>query len=323
MYKCSGCDFLSDYRSTIVNHINKAKKCSTDLLEVIKLDIKIKCDYCEKELYDKNTKKRHLKTCKKKISQEYEENEKKIKDLENKVEELCKSETATLDQIKELVINGENINKTRCKNTPLTLLLSWNKPITLDMIKYMVEAGADINHEDLFGATPLMYLCDSQTVTLDMIKYMVENGANINHENKDKETSLMWLCNNETVTLDMVKYMIDHGARINDQDKDKSTPLIWLCHNNTAEKKIEIIKYMIEKGANVNITDVWNSTALTHICINSSLTIEEKLEITRYIKKYITNIDEEVKRIEHKVDRMDKSDKLELIIELYNNVLTN
>lgn len=133
MYKCSGCDFLSDYRSTIVNHINKAKKCSTDLLEVIKLDIKIKCDYCEKELYDKNTKKRHLKTCKKKISQENEENERKIKDLENKVEEL----NSKLSSSSGSTIITNNIQQ---QNNVIIQITPYNDPNLEGLEKYYLMA---------------------------------------------------------------------------------------------------------------------------------------------------------------------------------------
>lgn len=113
MYACSGCNFSSDYRSTIVNHINKVKKCSTDLLEVIKLDTKIKCDYCEKELYDKNTSKRHLKICKKKIKHEHEEIEKKLQEELKKSNDLL---TQSLKNSENMISSNENVGPVKTAN---------------------------------------------------------------------------------------------------------------------------------------------------------------------------------------------------------------
>jgi len=54
MYKCSVCDFSSDYRSNVVKHISKTKKCTdVDNLYVIKLNVEIKCEYCNKNFSDK------------------------------------------------------------------------------------------------------------------------------------------------------------------------------------------------------------------------------------------------------------------------------
>lgn len=85
IYKCSGCDFKSKYRSNVVKHTNNLKKCSSSNLSIIKtLNIEnIKCEYCNKIYSDKYTKNRHLDICKvKKIHIN------KIKELENKIEEL-------------------------------------------------------------------------------------------------------------------------------------------------------------------------------------------------------------------------------------------
>jgi hypothetical protein len=108
MYKCSYCDFSSEYRSSVVNHINKGKKCcDTDVvLEVIKLNVEIKCDYCNKILCNKNSKIRHLKICKEKKLSEQEkdkiidEKDKIIEELEEQITELSSK------------LSGTTINKT-------------------------------------------------------------------------------------------------------------------------------------------------------------------------------------------------------------------
>jgi hypothetical protein len=68
MYKCSGCDFESSYKSNVVRHINKGKKCSSiELLNVIKISPNISCEDCGKKVSDANSMNRHIRICKKKL----------------------------------------------------------------------------------------------------------------------------------------------------------------------------------------------------------------------------------------------------------------
>lgn len=65
MYKCSGCDFESNYKSSIVKHMKKLNKCTNDDIKIIKQDIKITCYYCSKKFSDETSRKRHMGVCKK------------------------------------------------------------------------------------------------------------------------------------------------------------------------------------------------------------------------------------------------------------------
>lgn len=74
--------------------------------------------------------------------------------------------------------------------------------VTLEKIKLLVENGQNINHIDIWENTPLFWLCDNDSVTLDMIKYIVNDcRADINHQDKNKFTPIIWLCENKLVTL--------------------------------------------------------------------------------------------------------------------------
>lgn len=73
-FKCSYCDYTSYKKSHIVQHINKQNKCKDEKLYVIKIDIDIICEYCNKNFTTKPSMKRHLKTCKIKKDNLEEEN---------------------------------------------------------------------------------------------------------------------------------------------------------------------------------------------------------------------------------------------------------
>jgi predicted nucleotide-binding protein (sugar kinase/HSP70/actin superfamily) len=59
--------------------------------------------------------------------------------------------------------------------------------------------------------------------------------------------------------------------------------------------------------------DKYKNTPLIWLCKNSSVTLEKKLDIIKFIKKYITDIDKEIEKI--KIRRYVKG-KEEIIEEL-------
>ncbi len=123
MYKCSACDFRSDYKSNVVKHVNKTKKCSNvDTFEVVKISVEIKCEYCDKILSDKNSKTRHLKICKLKPNEKS-----KIKQLEDKVAEL----SSKLSAVK--ITNNNTTNNTNSNNTTNNTI---NNYITISLTPY-------------------------------------------------------------------------------------------------------------------------------------------------------------------------------------------
>jgi ankyrin repeat protein len=102
--------------------------------------------------------------------------------------------------------------------------------------------------------------------------------------------------------------MVDHGANINSVNKWKSTPLMWLCTNKSVT--LDLVKYMVENGADINHTNMKEETSLIWLCKSKSITLEKKLEIVKYMKKYVIDIDKEIERIE------DIENKEEIIEEL-------
>lgn len=62
-YKCSECNYTSEYKKDIIKHIDKKKKCSDKMPSIIELDDNITCEYCNKNLANSNSLKRHLTIC--------------------------------------------------------------------------------------------------------------------------------------------------------------------------------------------------------------------------------------------------------------------
>jgi hypothetical protein len=48
-YKCSQCDYVSDKKSRVNSHINKIKKCTEEVKEIIEIPYIIKCEFCKRD----------------------------------------------------------------------------------------------------------------------------------------------------------------------------------------------------------------------------------------------------------------------------------
>lgn len=139
IYKCSFCEFKSDYKCNVINHINKQKKCTDKDLKVIKIRTIIKCNICDNIFSDKNSLNRHLKKCKLNNDDiNNNNNNKKIKELEDKVAELS-------NIISNININTTNNNhnshNTQINNNYITITLTpYNDPNMEGMQQYLEAA---------------------------------------------------------------------------------------------------------------------------------------------------------------------------------------
>lgn len=121
-YKCSGCDYKSDFKRNVKDHINRKNKCCDEELYIIDLDSDFNCEFCKKTFSIKSNLNRHLKTCKvkkKNLEKELLDEKEKVKELEKKVEIL-----EAVAKKPSITINN-NIN-----------LTSYNNPNLKDIEKY-------------------------------------------------------------------------------------------------------------------------------------------------------------------------------------------
>jgi len=135
VYKCSACNFTSDYKCNVIKHISKQKKCSAEKLKIILIESTIECSICSNIFSDKNSLNRHFKKCK----IQYEDN-KKIKELENKVTELSSKLLSTNINTTNNTTNNTMTNTNTINNYITINLTPYNDPNMEGMQQYLEAA---------------------------------------------------------------------------------------------------------------------------------------------------------------------------------------
>jgi hypothetical protein len=125
-YKCSECDYTSEFRMNLERHINKKKKCGEDP-QIIEVEGSVVCEYCEKTYKNKENLLKHLKGCKVKI------NEEELVRVKKELEELKNKNTASM-----LNING-NHNNVNITNNYTIHLTPYNEPRIPDNINDIMD----------------------------------------------------------------------------------------------------------------------------------------------------------------------------------------
>ncbi len=110
-FSCSSCNYTSDTKKCIINHIGKKAKCGENPSLII-TEADIKCEYCNKKYNTHPSMLRHLKTCKNKIKKDNLEIELEKKDEENK---------KLKDELEKNKLNKEKIEKLEEKTKLLKL----------------------------------------------------------------------------------------------------------------------------------------------------------------------------------------------------------
>lgn len=109
MYKCSGCDYKSDTKSSVLSHLDRKKKCSENPHLEIDNSIALKCNICNASFANSYNLNRHILSCEKKVDVNldlvYKLMIEQHKELINRLDEfekrLTKLETGQLKSKKE------------------------------------------------------------------------------------------------------------------------------------------------------------------------------------------------------------------------------
>lgn len=176
--------------------------------------------------------------------------------------------TATLEQLKEEIKNGANVNAKgrdkaginsdgdlRTNVTPLMFALKYGNP-SLETVQALIDAGADVNaKEGVIGISVLMYAVDNIT-DLEIIEEILKRGANIEAKDRDGLTPLIRAAE-QNANPAVIEVLLKHGADINakysfkNNDGDMvtdNTVLMPAAHNQNTQ----IIETLIKHGADVN-----------------------------------------------------------------------
>ncbi len=105
-FGCSICEYTSYKKQHIINHINRKRSCGLGIKEVIEIPVEIMCEYCKKNFSTREHLKEHIKkTCKNRDNIMLKE----INDLKEKVKELEKGQSTTINDNRTTTNNTINV----------------------------------------------------------------------------------------------------------------------------------------------------------------------------------------------------------------------
>lgn len=225
--------------------------------------------------------------------------------LTNKLVSLINSKSPNLEDIREVINEGANLNikgkytdryKDSYEELPLflaiqngnkeivELLLSEGADVNIkgghlqwsalhqacyrrqkELVELFIEKKLNINEEDNAGQTPIILACRVNSIPI--VKTLIKNCANITKKTSKGHSLLDEICETTVPNIAIASFIIDLGFDINTPEKNKNmTFLMRACRNNL----IELAALFISKGANINAQDDDGKTALMHAIENGN-----------------------------------------------------
>jgi ankyrin repeat protein len=184
------------------------------------------------------------------------EKKEKVKKEDIKKEEIKKdiwtcAKEGNIDQIRELVANGIDINSKDQKNE-CTALMYASEAEHVESVRELIKLGADVNCQSNIGTTALIFASGN----LECVQELIKAGADINIQNNNGLTALISASKKEKI--DCIRELIKSGADIDFQTKTCYTALITVSYDG----KVESLKELIREGANINLQNKYGTTAL-------------------------------------------------------------
>ena len=141
---------------------------------------------------------------------------------------------ASVEEIKEAIANGADVNKKIHGGTPLHIAAqgSWRA----DIVRALVEAGADVNAKNVNLYTPLHSAAvhgESGDESDEGVKALIESGADVNAKTSDwtqDQYTPLHIALGDTDSyalgsLDVIRTLIEAGADVNARSGQGYTPL--------------------------------------------------------------------------------------------------
>jgi len=212
------------------------------------------------------------------VEQKVESEEKKAKRLEDISAKFAgdlvqASRTGDFDAMKELLVQGADVNGAVCGCTALMYAAFYGRE---EMAKHLLSLGAKPDVQNLTGITACMWAVERGHVSI--VDLLLKSGANSNLTEAQGLTALHKAT--RLGNLRIVSLLVEIGkAKINQEaseELDRCTPL----QDAAAAGKTDVVKYLVEREAKVNQKNKQGKTALHRACCkNQSSTVECLLKI--------------------------------------------
>jgi len=250
--------------------------------------------------------------------------------------------------INKLIKNGSDPNKKNNKGNNSLHLAVYSKD--LEFCKIIADNIYNIDDKNTVGDSALSIACNLES--LNIVKFLVDKKADINTQDHENEfTPLIYSINQNN--KDIAKYLLENGANPNLQDIYGNTALHYCVYenneylfnilssrNNTSfntyniDSKIPLHLVFEEKisnpifyintlisGSNLNIQNNKNTSCL-HYLVKANLWKKYRKELSSK-KLDIFLRDDKGKRVIDYINKNDKDDFLELVIDSYLYQLRN
>ena len=202
-----------------------------------------------------------------------------IEETEYKTPLVIAVRNEDIDEVRELIANGANINgREEDKTTPLFAAVESGN---LEIVQLLLEQGAKVNARDKEKQSPLMRLDDDATPNL--VELLLRFGAKINLADKEGNTALILAARG--VKSEVLKALIDAGADVNIANKAGRTALINAADNSD----VESVRLLIAAGADINAKDkegetAWDKTGddeIEELLVSHGAIVEDEPETQR------------------------------------------
>jgi len=227
-YSCSICQYTSNKKQHVINHINRKKTCGPGIREVIEIPVEIICEFCQKNFSCSTSLKYHVKnTCKNKddiLKQ-------RIKQLEEELKESRKVINNNNNNINNNTVNI-NITVNNYEDTSLEKLTDkmYNKIIrgAEEAYKIIPRLIQDIHFNPNIKENHNIYLSNRSKNNKHLQVYRnghweIENKATeIDNLISDKETNLSdWVAEKGGIYPDAQEKFNEYFERKYDDDTIK------------------------------------------------------------------------------------------------------
>lgn len=157
-----------------------------------------------------------------------------------------------LDQVKELLAKGEDVNEREDDGTTaLDLAVSHGN---LEMVQWLLSRGANARATHTNGETALFWLTEDNAVPT--LQLLLQAGLDVDHADNDGNTPLLRFSSYGTYAV--VKALVEQGANVNLANKIGRSALMEASANGSTES----VRILLEAGAIYGLQDANGDDAL-------------------------------------------------------------